>query len=225
MKMIHASKSWLLALAMALGMAACAAEGVEPASDEPAAGEAALSEDALKIFQCTRDSQCVAPAAPCQLCSDGSAACPSASCVNHRCVASFPSCPPVDPCATVRCAAGTHCTAGQCIPDAKVVCGGIAGIACPGSGQCVDDPSDSCDPKRGGADCSGLCSCVDTVLCAIGYHFDANANVCACVPDAIGGGSCGGNTCGKGQYCCNASCGTCAPIGAACTQIACASPL
>lgn len=35
------------------------------------------------------------------------------------------------------------------------------------------------------------------------------------------GGSCGGNTCGKGTFCCNASCGICAPKGGGCTQQAC----
>jgi hypothetical protein len=36
-------------------------------------------------------------------------------------------------------------------------CGGIAGIACPSGYSCVDDPRDSCDPNRGGADCGGIC--------------------------------------------------------------------
>ena len=35
------------------------------------------------------------------------------------------------------------------------------------------------------------------------------------------GGACGGNICGKGQHCCNASCGWCVPIGVECIQIAC----
>lgn len=35
------------------------------------------------------------------------------------------------------------------------------------------------------------------------------------------GGSCGANICGKGQHCCNASCGWCVPIGVECIQIAC----
>mgnify|MGYP001183724252 CR=1 FL=1 len=34
-------------------------------------------------------------------------------------------------------------------------------------------------------------------------------------------GSCGGNTCRKGTFCCNASCGICAPNGGGCTQQAC----
>lgn len=37
-------------------------------------------------------------------------------------------------------------------------CGGIAGLQCPSPKQkCVDDPRDNCDPKRGGADCIGIC--------------------------------------------------------------------
>lgn len=42
--------------------------------------------------------------------------------------------------------------------DGSRLCGGIAGFACPeGYSGCVDDPRDSCDPARGGADCGGLC--------------------------------------------------------------------
>lgn len=33
--------------------------------------------------------------------------------------------------------------------------------------------------------------------------------------------TCGGNVCGKGTWCCNASCGRCVPIGMQCTQEAC----
>ena len=62
-------------------------------------------------------------------------------------------------------------------------CGGIAGKACPGGGKCVDDPSDSCDPAKGGADCGGICTCVETVLCVKGSKFDSSPSVCACVPE------------------------------------------
>ncbi len=37
------------------------------------------------------------------------------------------------------------------------ICGGIAGRLCETGFTCVDDPSDSCDPTTGGADCSGIC--------------------------------------------------------------------
>jgi hypothetical protein len=36
-----------------------------------------------------------------------------------------------------------------------------------------------------------------------------------------GGGKCGDNVSGPGTFCCNASCGTCAPLGGACTQQVC----
>jgi hypothetical protein len=78
------------------------------------------------------------------------------------------------------------CSAGGPVPGdggTQRTCGGIAGIACPGFGLCVDDPSDSCDPKAGGADCGGVCSCTDTVACKRGTHFDANPDVCSCVAD------------------------------------------
>jgi PrcB C-terminal len=98
-------------------------------------------------------------------------------------------------------------------------CGGIAGIPCPGMGRCGDNPNDNCDPAAGGADCGGICSCIDTVLCVMGYHFNSDPTVCACVPDTTTTGEpCGTNVCGAGEYCCNASCGICAPTGGFCTQ-------
>jgi hypothetical protein len=36
-------------------------------------------------------------------------------------------------------------------------CGGFAGLRCSGTDVCVDDPRDTCDPNKGGADCSGVC--------------------------------------------------------------------
>jgi len=45
---------------------------------------------------------------------------------------------------------------GACAPKGAF-CGGIAGIPCEGGETCIDDPSDDCDPKHGGADCGGIC--------------------------------------------------------------------
>ena len=39
-----------------------------------------------------------------------------------------------------------------------------------------------------------------------------------------GGTSCGSNVCTGRTYCCNASCGICAPIGGFCTQQVCLTP-
>jgi hypothetical protein len=62
-------------------------------------------------------------------------------------------------------------------------CGGIAGIECPGSGVCVDDPSDECDPEAGGADCGGLCECNAIGLCVEGMVWDDSPDVCNCVAE------------------------------------------
>lgn len=127
-------------------------------------------------------------------------------------------------------------------------CGGIAGIPCPGASECVDDPSDSCDPTDGGADCGGICRCEMREVCPDGQHFDRDPNVCACVPDTNPcaavlclegtqcvvqggkpvcvpvGGACGSITCGPGQVCCNPSCAICTPPGGVCIQIECDPP-
>jgi hypothetical protein len=95
--------------------------------------------------------------------------------------------PVADPCAAVRCKAGSHCDAdggaAQCLPDpTSVSCGGIAAFPCPGGGTCVDAPGDGCDPQHGGADCGGICTCVETVACTRDDVFDSSPSVCACVP-------------------------------------------
>ena len=36
-------------------------------------------------------------------------------------------------------------------------CGGFAGLDCPGSLICVDDPTDNCKPSTGDTDCIGVC--------------------------------------------------------------------
>lgn len=70
----------------------------------------------------------------------------------------------------VRARAGTFInleTVATCTSDGTVepqACGGIAGLQCPSGQFCADDPSDSCDPANGGADCSGICQ-VDGKVC------------------------------------------------------------
>jgi hypothetical protein len=89
--------------------------------------------------------------------------------------------PPDDSCAAVLCPTGTRCEGGKCLA-AGPSCGGIIGKPCPGFGKCVDDPSDSCDPTKGGADCGGICQCVQNVACDANSKFDGSPSVCACVP-------------------------------------------
>lgn len=120
-------------------------------------------------------------------------------------------------------------------------CGGIAGIQCPSGKVCVDDRSDDCDPKNGGADCSGVCrgggrptksacrnpdrnyvstspdQCAAMLfLCVEGTtpFFDA----CGCGCETSPATPCGPSQCGAGEFCCNESCGICAPEGGFCTE-------
>ena len=170
-----------------------------------------------------------------------------------------------DACSKLICAPGTHCEMVEvqcvrapcppqpaCVPDRSFgpMCGGIAGFRCPGAGTCVDDPRDSCDPAKGGADCGGLCRCDVMGLCLEGSRWDSSPEVCGCVPDdqglcaavqcptgtscvadpkekgralCISDGTlrCGKATCPAGQVCCNPSCSICTPPDGACIQMAC----
>lgn len=56
---------------------------------------------------------------------------------------------------------------------------------------------------------------VDVEATEFGAALDGQA------PLFMAGGSCGGVTCGKGTYCCNASCAWCRPYGVSCIQISC----
>jgi hypothetical protein len=130
-----------------------------------------------------------------------------------------------DPCATVRCAAGTHCVAkghrASCVPDEQT---------CRTDADCrlFDNYCDGCacdalnvsspDPFCGGTlvecfrePCGGLVAACQGGKCV------------ATTP--VQDTSCGSNHCGAGEYCCNASCGICAPFGSVCIQIACAPTL
>ncbi|MCY1059228.1 hypothetical protein [Nannocystis sp. SCPEA4] len=47
---------------------------------------------------------------------------------------------------------------GVCRPEEQpLVCGGLAGLRCPGKLACVDDATDECDPDAGDTDCIGTC--------------------------------------------------------------------
>ena len=83
--------------------------------------------------QCSSDADCASILRGCMPCPDGSTACPSAVCKAGVCVGVIDAC--VGP----------------------GFCGGIAGFACPPGSTCIDDPTDSCDPQQGGADCGGIC--------------------------------------------------------------------
>ena len=84
------------------------------------------------------------------------------------------------------------CAKGGGTPPVPEFCGGIGNLPCPEGFTCVDDPRDDCDPESGGRDCGGICR-----------------------------PTCGTTVCGSDEFCCNESCGICAPIGGSCTQAFC----
>jgi hypothetical protein len=83
--------------------------------------------------------------------------------------------------------------------------------------------SEACAGLPCGASCSpcdpGDIDCVaPAVLMFCGADGSCSTDEPSC--DG-GGGACGDATCGEGEYCCNESCGVCAPFGGACTQEVC----
>lgn len=111
-------------------------------------------------------------------------------------------------CNTVKCSSGQHCelVEVQCIR-----------APCPPLPMCIDDADDPCANIK----CAEGTHCEPTTPIAC---FTAPCKVAPalCVPDdAGGGGSCGGQHCGAGTFCCNAGCGICAPKKGACLDIIC----
>jgi len=89
-------------------------------------------------------------------------------------------------------------------PTPPPVCGGIAGLQCPGQGTCVDDPSDECDPEAGNADCIGLCRCLLQIgaplpTCQPSESFSGSPDVCGCAPTPLV--SCAAVFCPAGAHC------------------------
>jgi hypothetical protein len=133
---------------------------------------------------CAAGQVCCDPA--CGLCAPDSASCKDIACTD-------PGPHPGDLC-DLRCGAGERCEyvavtcirapcppVPECVPF--VPCGGTDGVLCPGSGTCVDDTSDNCDPQTSRIECAGKCVCSGTVLrlCKANFHWEPSPAVCACV--------------------------------------------
>jgi hypothetical protein len=104
-----------------------------------------------------------------------------------------------------------------------IACGGFAGIECPGGLLCIDDPSDDCDPKNGGADCGGICVEPGGSFCGgFGGIECPEGQVCVddpgddCDPDN-GGADCGG-ICESGPISCGGFGGFPCPDGLECVD-------
>jgi len=64
------------------------------------------------------------------------------------------------------------------------------------------------------------CSMVAAAACGSAEGSEGEATDTASAELAIGP-RCGDNVCGRGEFCCNESCGICAPRGGSCTQQVC----
>ncbi|EAA31402.1 hypothetical protein GE21DRAFT_6997 [Neurospora crassa] len=95
-----------------------------------------------------------------------------------------------------KCLPGQISIKGTCF-KAGAFCGGFAAIPCADAKQiCVDDPRDDCDPKKGGADCGGVC--IEPLVCG-GFLGTLCPKGLTCVDDPRddcdpenGGADCGG---------------------------------
>ncbi len=107
-------------------------------------------------------------------------------------------------------------------PPAQVQCPG-GHCAWPGSCAGKDCPG-CCNPCTGACCAAGSTDVCCGGVCGPGYHPEACASGCCCVPNATGGGgqcptshncgwpgSCAGKDCGSG--CCNSCTGGCCPAG------------
>ena len=136
--------------------------------------------------KCSSDSECAVDTGPCQICTDGSYACPRAQCVGGQCVASFPGCP------------GGGCKTDAECPAIRAPCQQCAdgSVSCPYSkcvnGSCVSGfPGCSgyqpCAGKACGASCS-QCDPKDPMCAetAVLKYCDASG-ACTATPPNCGG--------------------------------------
>lgn len=203
---------------------------------DPAKGDA----DCTGICQpaepgtCESDADCPKLMIECSSCADGTAACPSSSCVNGQCAVMAPPCPTPNACGGIggiECKPGYQCVddpndkcdpaAGGadcpaiCVPEAPPRCGGFTGEGCPTGLTCVDDPGDECDPAKGGADCPGICQPTEPTTCTSDGDCPQLKIACSLCPD--GTVACPQSSCVNGQ--CNFVVPTC-PAPNACGGIA-----
>jgi hypothetical protein len=145
--------------------------------EDSAKFKVSLAGKPVDFFACKTTADCVAvPLAGC--CNNGYKIAVNKGEVKaydaaNACTNPHPICPEfiINDTRVAECDASTHeCEMVACPPyqhydSTKLACvdnphcGGIAGIACTNAAYptCSDDPRDSCDPSKGGADCPGIC--------------------------------------------------------------------
>ena len=190
-------------------------DGEESGTDECEDGNdcppVACGEDEECLTNVCRQSKCVLvePCGP-SLCGTGEYCCNESCGVcapeGGACIQEF-----CEECGDVACNAGDTC----CSPD--------CGICAPPGGSCPDICTGPIIGESGNAveleSCETDDDCID-MPCDEEPCFDyvCRDSTCALVED------CGSTECNpEVEYCCNASCGICTPLGGSCVQAACAT--
>ena len=139
---------------------------------------------------CSSDSECASDTGPCQICPDGSYACPKSQCVNGQCVGSFQGC------------SGGGCKTDAECPAVRAPCQQCpdGSVSCPSSkcvnGSCVSGfPGCSGYQPCAGKTCGASCSqcdpkdptCSET---AVLKYCDASGTCTPNAPNCGGGGVC-----------------------------------
>jgi hypothetical protein len=190
-------------------------------------------ENPCNLLDCPPNRICkvLEGAAACVVVEDEPSTCAATLCaVGTYCddISGKAECLPLPSCKGTSCESGTHCE----LVDVQCV-----RAPCPPQPECVADADPcaaldcaNCKVVNGKAKCGAVDTCSDpctTARCGSGTHCEALEVDCfaapccpvaTCVTNSGSGEKCGENTCKSGTYCCNESCGTCAPQGGACTQ-------
>lgn len=138
---------------LGLSIAACAVEGADDSSTQGSDDALLAGKNRCLTVRCTATTRCNPRSGRCEPIPS---VCQYAKCANgYHCEEPVGCVPNAPDCSAVRCVAGTKNIPGLgcCIKT----CGGFLGTPCAGNDVCVDDPTDNCDPKNGGADCAGIC--------------------------------------------------------------------
>jgi hypothetical protein len=117
------------------------------------------------------------------------------------------------------------CGPSRCEPKAPTPkrCGGFAALPCGSDEECVDDPTDGCDPREA-ADCGGICrpkAPPPPPSPCWGAWLDPNG-VCRTPADGVypaaccAAPKCGDAQCAAGEVCCNPLAGICTKPGELC---------
>jgi hypothetical protein len=160
---------------------------------------------------CNIDSECPRSLVACQLCDDGSTACPWARCESGMCTSGIDRCPNPNPCAGKLC--GEACS--TCAPDQS--CPPIV-MYCDDQGKCQQN-----EPTCGKANCKTDTDCPQLELCAPCADGSCADQVClngACQWSCDSGGSGGAGGAGGGATC-GIESGSCANGETCCAGLEC----